>query len=146
MDASQCIAQLFRRHSVDIRTLFSLDVSNRKQTYADSHTTAYEPIAVDVSLPSGPIDKTQVTPVDPADTTPGNAFLSGGLAVDDCGNVFAGVQNDIIRLDVNLNTQATINAGGNDVKIAKYSTREFLLRLCYIATNAMLYHNGDLII
>jgi len=34
MDASQCITQLLRRHSGDIRNLFSLNVSNRTQSYA----------------------------------------------------------------------------------------------------------------
>ena len=34
MDASQCITQLLRRHSGDIHNLFSLNVSNRTQSYA----------------------------------------------------------------------------------------------------------------
>ena len=49
MDASQCVTQLIRRHSGDIRNLFAVDVSNRMQTYADVqptlsklHTSAYE--------------------------------------------------------------------------------------------------------
>ena len=40
MDASQCITQLIRRHSDDIRNLFAIDVRNRTQSYAPVHTIA----------------------------------------------------------------------------------------------------------
>ena len=40
MDASQCITQLIRRHSDDIRNLFAIDVSKRMQSYAPVPTVA----------------------------------------------------------------------------------------------------------
>ena len=40
MDASQCITQLIRRHSDDIRNLFAIDVSKRMQSYAPAPTIA----------------------------------------------------------------------------------------------------------
>ena len=49
MDASQCITQLIRRHSDDIRNLFAIDVSKRMQSYAPVPT-----IASNVSIESVP--------------------------------------------------------------------------------------------
>ena len=49
MDASQCITQLIRRHSDDIRNLFAIDVSKRMQSYAPVLT-----IASNVSVESVP--------------------------------------------------------------------------------------------
>ncbi len=42
MDASQCITQLIRRHSGDIRNLFAIDVSNRTHSYAPLLTNAID--------------------------------------------------------------------------------------------------------
>jgi hypothetical protein len=63
MDASQCITQLIRRHSDDIRNLFAIDVSKRMQSYAPVPTivasvlpevvaTKAESIVAPVEMPS----------------------------------------------------------------------------------------------
>lgn len=88
MDASQCITQLLRRHSGDIRNLFAIDVSKRMQSYAPVPTivasvppevvvTKAEPIVTPVEMPS---PEPTIAPMDesPADELARLKALKGG--------------------------------------------------------------------
>ncbi|HEX2899657.1 MAG TPA: hypothetical protein VHS96_08060, partial [Bacteroidia bacterium] len=57
----------------------------------------------------------------------GSSELYSGIAVDDCGNVFVGANNNVYQYDVNLAPTATIAIGGAIYDVAVSGTAQLLV-------------------